>query len=53
MLKKGGVNPETDLKGGVRTGQWDLYKDKQGNIYVKPKGGAGEGEETGYNINDF
>jgi hypothetical protein len=28
-------------------------KDKEGNIYVKLKGGIGEGEFTGLNINDF
>ena len=42
-----------DLKGGKQTGQSDLYKDKQGNIYVKPKGGVGPGEPTGLNIKDF
>jgi RHS repeat-associated protein len=42
-----------DLKGGKQTGQSDLYKDKRGNIYVKPKGGAGPGEPTGLNIKDF
>lgn len=31
---------------------YDLYKDKAGNIYVKPKGGKGPGEPTGVNIND-
>jgi len=31
----------------------DLYKDKDGNIVVKPKGGNGPGEPTGLNINDF
>lgn len=33
--------------------RYDLYKDNVGNIYVKPKGGKGSGEPTGYNINDF
>ncbi len=31
----------------------DLYKDRSGNIYVKPKGGRGPGEETGLNVNDY
>jgi hypothetical protein len=31
----------------------DLYKDREGNIYVKPKGGRGPGEPTGLNINDY
>ena len=39
-----------DLKPGAGT---DLYKDKAGNIYVKPKGGAGAGDPTGININDY
>jgi hypothetical protein len=42
-----------DLKGGKSTGQSDLYKDKGGNIYVKPKGGAGPGEPTGLNVRNF
>ena len=42
-----------DLKGGKETGKSDLYKDKQGNIYVKPKGGSGPGEPTGLNIKNF
>lgn len=28
-------------------------KDKKGNIFVKLKNGKGQGEPTGYNINDF
>jgi hypothetical protein len=48
-LKKGGVHPH-DLKENARQ---DLYKDKDGNIVVKPKGGNGPGEPTGLNINDF
>jgi hypothetical protein len=52
-LKDAGVDPEVE-KLGKGTGQRDLYKDpKTGNIYVKPKGGSGPGEPTGYNINDF
>jgi hypothetical protein len=38
---------------GKRGGKTDLYKDKDGNIYQKPKGGAGEGEPIGININDL
>jgi hypothetical protein len=41
------------LKGKKSSGERDLYKDKKGDIYVKPKGGKGEGEPTGVNINDF
>ena len=48
-LKNAGINPH-DLK---PHSDYDLFKDKQGNIYVKPKDGRGSGEPTGYNINDF
>ncbi|CVK16210.1 RHS repeat-associated core domain-containing protein [Apibacter mensalis] len=34
-------------------GKKDLYKDKDGNIYEKPKGGKGPGEWTGINIKDL
>lgn len=34
-------------------GKIDLHKDGKGNIVVKGKGGKGEGELTGYNINDI
>ncbi len=51
-LKESGFDPE-ELKGGKRTGKTDLYKDKKGNIYVKPKGGSGPGEDLGININDI
>ena len=48
-LAKGGSHPH-DLKENSRQ---DLYKDKDGNISVKRKGGIGPGEPTGLNINDF
>ncbi len=54
-LRNGGINAE-ELKGdyyGDRTGGVDLYKDKKGNIYIKPKGGSGPGEPTGHNIKNF
>ena len=35
-------------KGG---GGNDLWKDSKGNVYEKPKSGAGWGEWTGYNLN--
>ncbi|WP_104428566.1 polymorphic toxin type 33 domain-containing protein [Methylobacter tundripaludum] len=31
----------------------DLFKDRDGNIVVKPKSGIGPGDPTGHNINDF
>jgi hypothetical protein len=42
-----------DLKGGKNASRYDLYKDKNGNIYVKRKGGVGDGEALGININDL
>ena len=51
-LQDNGIDPE-ELKGGVHTGQWDLFKDRKGNIYIKPKNGSGPGDPTGININDL
>ncbi|NTW88971.1 MAG: hypothetical protein HGB26_07605 [Desulfobulbaceae bacterium] len=51
-LKNNGIDPH-ELKGGKSTGGRDLYKDRQGNIYEKPKGGQGSGNSTGVNINDL
>ena len=42
-----------DIVGPRHVSRYDLYKDEDGNILVKPRGGAGEGEPTGYNINDL
>lgn len=39
-----------DIKGGPRT---DLYQDREGNVYIKPKGGTGPGEPAGININQI
>nr|WP_199157907.1 polymorphic toxin type 33 domain-containing protein [Pedobacter sp. ASV2] len=38
---------------GDHGGQTDLWKDREGNVYQKPKNGAGPGEPIGYNLNDF
>ncbi len=43
---------EDTLGGSPRVGGYELYKDPDGNILVKPRGGIGEGEPTGYNINE-
>jgi hypothetical protein len=51
-LKGSDIDPE-QLKGGKATGQRDLFKDKKGNIKIKPKDGSGPGEDTGININDL
>ena len=40
-----------DCPGGIA--KCDLFKDRAGNIYVKPKRSRGPGDFTGYNINDF
>ncbi|MGN7784998.1 polymorphic toxin type 33 domain-containing protein [Niabella sp. 22666] len=42
-----------DLKGGKSASRKDLFKDKKGNIYVKPKGGKGPGESLNININNY
>ena len=39
--------------GGRSAGGYDLYVKPNGDIVVKPKGGAGSGEPTGLNINDL
>ena len=51
-LQKNGYDVH-ELKGGKNASRFDLYKDKEGNIYVKPKGGGGDGDPTGININDL
>ena len=33
--------------------KYDLFKDSEGKIIVKPKSGVGPGEDTGLNILDF
>ena len=51
-LKAKGIDPH-DLKEGFGPpSHSDLYRDPQGNVYVKPKGGAGEGDPTGVNLNE-
>lgn len=42
-----------ELKGGKNASKYDLYKDRDGNIYVKPKGGRGPGDPTGINVNEL
>lgn len=51
-LKRAGINIHKQ-KGSKHTGQIDLYKDRDGNMYIKPKGGKGPGEPLGININDL
>jgi RHS repeat-associated protein len=49
-LEKAGAHPHDEKQGGSRS---DLYKDREGNVYEKPKGGAGPGEPIGINLNDL
>lgn len=51
-LKQAGYDPHA-LKGGKNASKYDLYKDANGNIYVKPKNGTGPGDWTGVNIHDL
>jgi len=51
-LQRGGIDIHA-LKNEEGASRKDLYKNIDGNIYVKPKGGQSPGEDTGLNINDF
>ncbi|MBF0293181.1 MAG: hypothetical protein HQK86_13600 [Nitrospinae bacterium] len=51
-LQEGGLDIH-DIKLGDNTGRIDLYTNRRGDITIKPKGGKGPGEPTGYNIKDF
>ncbi|MCC3442603.1 MAG: hypothetical protein JGK30_01775 [Microcoleus sp. PH2017_40_RAT_O_B] len=51
-LKIGGVDIH-EIKNEENASKKDLYKDRDGNIYVKPKCGMSPGEPTDLNINDF
>jgi len=48
-MKNHGVDPH-DLKPNSR---YDIFVDGNGDLIVFPKSGAGPGEPTGYNIQDF
>ena len=41
------------LKGGKRVGKFDLFKDRQGNIYMKLQSGKGQAEPLNINIKDY
>jgi len=47
LLKEYRHDPE-DLKGN--NPRLDLFKDREGNVYVKPKSGQGSGDATGLNL---
>ena len=48
-LKEQGANIHR-IKGKQHTGQNDLFRDRAGNIYIKPRDGSGPGEPTGENL---
>ncbi len=52
QLQNAGIDPH-DLKPQIQGSRYDLFKDGQGNIIVKPKDGSGPGEATGINIKDL
>jgi hypothetical protein len=49
QLKQAGVDIHK-IKGKRSASKKDLYKDGDGNVYVKPKGGQDPGEFTGFNL---
>jgi RHS repeat-associated protein len=51
-LQKAGIDPH-DIKPKKSGSQYDLYKDREGNIFVMRKGGKGEPDPTGLNIDDL
>jgi hypothetical protein len=51
-LAAAGYHPH-DLKPQKKGAHFDLYKTPNGDIVVKPKGGRGEGDPRGININDL
>ena len=52
LLKKKGYDIH-DLKGGKNASKYDLFKDKDGNIYQMPKDGSGPGEELDINLREL
>lgn len=48
-LEKAGLDSH-DMKPNSK---YDLFKDENGDIYVKPKDGSGPGDFTGYNVNNL
>ncbi|MBK7687972.1 MAG: hypothetical protein IPJ35_02990 [Elusimicrobia bacterium] len=51
-LKEAGYDIH-ELKGGENASRRDLFKDRKGNVYIKPKGGRGTGEPLGINLNHY
>lgn len=48
-LKEKGIHPH-DLKPNSK---YDLFKDKDGDIHVKPRDGSGPGDPTGINLDEL
>ena len=46
-------NAKVDVHDLKPNSKFDLFKNTKGEIFYKSKNGAGPGEPTGYNINDF
>jgi hypothetical protein len=51
-LQQKGIDPH-DLKPKKQGSRYDLFKDENGNIEVRPKDGSGPGVPTGININQL
>jgi hypothetical protein len=51
-LKKAGINIH-QFKGRGKVSQFDLFKDQNVEIYMKPKSGIGPGEPLGVNIKEI
>lgn len=47
------IRPDTRLASPRREEEERRNPPHPGDIVVKPKGGRGEGDPTGYNINEF
>ena len=51
-LQESGIDPH-DLKPRKHSSRYDLFKDREGNIYVMNKDGSGQPETTGINIDNL
>jgi hypothetical protein len=51
-LQESGIDPH-ELKPRKHSSRYDLFKDREGNIYVMNKDGSGKPEITGINIDNL
>lgn len=51
-LQDSGIDPHA-LKPKKHSSRYDLFKDREGNIYVMNKDGSGKTETTGINIDNL